>query len=233
VGYNGRVAEPSSPPGHGAPAKKGSRALVLLLGAALLVLVLTLVAFFGGSGPPPRPEIPPPEPGEGDIVYVAPGEPETYFPPGVPHVDPEGRPPAARRPEIRDDDPAVGEVRPRWPEEERPEPLAPEPPADEPDPGEQIFIPAGPVTPPRLRHLPPPVYPPMARQRGREAAVELRVQVDAQGGVTRVEILSPPAGWGFDEAARRAALQASYEPGQREGRPVPATTRLTIRFVLE
>lgn len=87
-------------------------------------------------------------------------------------------------------------------------------------------------TPPQLIGHDRPVYPPFALQRGIEGEVELRVRVGADGRVLGVEPTSPQVGFGFDEAARRAALSATYTPAQRDGRPVAADTLLRIRFVL-
>ena len=106
-------------------------------------------------------------------------------------------------------------------------------------PGEAAVGPIPPVPAPEpvvvapvLRGYDEPVYPAAARQLGREAAVELRVLVDEAGTVVRVEPAGPRAGLGFDEAARRAALSASYRPGTRDGVPVPQEVELTIVFKL-
>jgi periplasmic protein TonB len=201
--------------------------------AAALFLSVALFVFLDFAGPPRRPEIPPPgSDADGDIVYVAPGEPEAYrlpslppttgLPPGAP-----GTPPAV--------EPPVGEVRPQEPAPApppmpmpMPEPSAPPAPA----PGLRLE-PTVAVVPPRLLRLDPPQYPPMARRMGREATVELRVQVGANGRVTGVEELGPPAGWGFDAAARQAARAAIYEPARRDGEPIAMASRLSIRFVLD
>ena len=73
----------------------------------------------------------------------------------------------------------------------------------------------------------------MARVRRRMATVELQVRVDAAGKVVGVAPLSPPAGFGFDESARAAALSARFRPGTRDGEAVEMETRLAIRFLLE
>jgi protein TonB len=82
-----------------------------------------------------------------------------------------------------------------------------------------------------IRHR-PPVYPPLARIRGVEGSVDFRVRVGADGRVMVLEPLGARAGWGFDEAARAAALSAVYRPATRDGAPVEADTRLRIEFRL-
>ena len=89
------------------------------------------------------------------------------------------------------------------------------------------------IEPPQLLRAIRPAYPPMARVRRRMATVELQVRVDAAGKVVGVAPLSPPAGFGFDESAREAALSARFRPGSRDGEAVEMETRLAIRFLLE
>jgi protein TonB len=87
------------------------------------------------------------------------------------------------------------------------------------------------VEPALVRHQ-PAVYPALARLRGLEGAVEFRIRVDAQGRVVYLEPLPPPAGYGFDEAARVAARSAVYRPATRDGVAVEGETRLRIEFRL-
>lgn len=63
-------------------------------------------------------------------------------------------------------------------------------------------------------------YPRRARRRGIEGRSTMRLQIDAQGEVTAVEVVaSEPAGI-FERAARRAARRLHYEPALDDGRPV-------------
>lgn len=78
-----------------------------------------------------------------------------------------------------------------------------------------------------------PDYPRIARERRRMATVELNVRVDAMGKVLSAEPVGPPAGFGFDESARHAAMSARFRPGRRDGVAVEMETRLAIRFLLE
>ncbi len=89
------------------------------------------------------------------------------------------------------------------------------------------------VEPPQLVRAIRPDYPPVARARRRMATVELKVRVDAAGKVIAAEPVGPPAGLGFDESARAAALSAQFRPGRRDGVAVEMETRLAIRFLLE
>ncbi len=59
------------------------------------------------------------------------------------------------------------------------------------------------------------------------------MRVDTEGRVLAVESVGPPAGFGFDESAREAALSARFRPGRRDGVAVEMETRLAIRFLLE
>lgn len=104
------------------------------------------------------------------------------------------------------------------------------PPFDAPTP------PAPPVVateiPPRLLRHEMAIYPERARQFRREATVEVRVTVDANGRVIRTQILGSPLGLGFEEAARRVALSAVYTPGTRDGKPAVMDTVLAVDFRL-
>src|SRR5581483_10835597 len=87
-----------------------------------------------------------------------------------------------------------------------------------------------PIVPPQLLIPVVPRYPQMARDRRIEATVELRVTVDEKGRVTRAEIVGPSRGYGFDEAARAAALESHWQPATQGGVPVPLDTILRVDF---
>jgi protein TonB len=77
-----------------------------------------------------------------------------------------------------------------------------------------------------------PNYPIGARRRGEEGTVILDVKVTADG---RAGTVSQVASSGFaelDRAAERAASQARFKPGSRNGLPVESAARLTIIFRL-
>ena len=81
-----------------------------------------------------------------------------------------------------------------------------------------------------ILHQVEPIYPEFARQARIQGPVILRLTVDAQGQPTRVEVVEGhPA---FHQAALQAARQWRFEPARVEGRPVPATFKLTLNFRL-
>jgi vitamin B12 transporter len=85
---------------------------------------------------------------------------------------------------------------------------------------------------PMLHRASPPRYPEMAQRLRRETDVEVVVLVDESGRVIRAELPGPPAGLGFDEAAREAALRSEFLPGSRAGVPTAMETRITVQFRL-
>ncbi|MCP3144858.1 TonB-dependent siderophore myxochelin receptor MxcH [Pyxidicoccus xibeiensis] len=95
---------------------------------------------------------------------------------------------------------------------------------------------AGPAAPPALE--PPKLleffaatYPAEAERARLEATVLLRLTLDARGQVTEAEVLAP-AGHGFDEAAREAALRFRFEPAKRNGTPMPSRIAYSYEFRL-
>lgn len=74
-------------------------------------------------------------------------------------------------------------------------------------------------------------YPKEAQESGRQGDVVLALTIDAEGAVTAAEVVEP-AGHGFDEAAREAALQFRFMPATRAGVPVPVRILYRYRFEL-
>ncbi|WP_169928609.1 TonB-dependent siderophore myxochelin receptor MxcH [Labilithrix luteola] len=87
----------------------------------------------------------------------------------------------------------------------------------QPWPGRASEAPA--VTPPELLEASEAEYPAEARAEGIEATVVLRIDVDVEGRVTRAEV-HVPVGFGFDEAAKAAALRLRFAPARRDGQPI-------------
>src|SRR5688572_23578327 len=83
------------------------------------------------------------------------------------------------------------------------------------------------VTPPKLVKFAQAVYPPAAEAKQLEAEVVLALEIDALGNVSAADVVEP-AGNGFDEAARAAALQFEFEPARRNGNPVKS--RILYRY---
>lgn len=77
-----------------------------------------------------------------------------------------------------------------------------------------------------------PTYPEAARRMRREAVVPVRVRVGTDGRVIRAEVVGDPAGFGFDQAAMRAALTAVFKPGTYDGSPAEMETVVRVQFIL-
>lgn len=76
-----------------------------------------------------------------------------------------------------------------------------------------------------------PIYPALARKRGREGTVLLRLHISQTGQLLQAEVLEDP-GFGFADAALEAVHASSFSPGHRNGRPVSMKATLPIRFTL-
>ena len=88
-------------------------------------------------------------------------------------------------------------------------------------------------TPPVLVGFQKPAYPEVARRLRVEGDVVMRLHVDAQGKVTRVEVVTGVSTTsGIDAAAVSAARGARFRPATLDGRPVASTYLLTLPFRL-
>lgn len=83
------------------------------------------------------------------------------------------------------------------------------------------------VTPPKLEQFVEAEYPAEAQSNGLEADVVLALEIDDHGAVIDANVVEP-AGHGFDEAARAAALKFVFVPAERAGRPVKS--RILYRY---
>ena len=89
------------------------------------------------------------------------------------------------------------------------------------------------VQPPVLVTFQKPEYPIVARRMGVQGDVVMRLQVDATGAVTGVELVKGVSQTaGIDEAAVKAARSARFRPATQDGRPVPSSYTLTLPFRL-
>jgi len=87
---------------------------------------------------------------------------------------------------------------------------------------EEGDVPAAPsMSPPRLIHRVDPSYPPAALSEGRKGVVVLRITLDEQGQVQRVDV-DTSAAPDLDDAALGAACGFGFEPGRVDGQPVAA-----------
>ncbi len=79
-----------------------------------------------------------------------------------------------------------------------------------------------------------PEYPAAALAAGKQAQVPVRLHIDENGLVTKVEVIPPgPVGDGFDAAAIAAAMQYIFEPAEIDGKPAAIQVETTIYFVIE
>jgi TonB family protein len=86
--------------------------------------------------------------------------------------------------------------------------------------------------PPELLEGVEPEYPPAAMEEGREGVVTMLIEIDAAGGVTRVQILES-AGEDLDHAALHAASQLKFSPAEWDGVPGPIAIQYQQVFQLD
>jgi len=96
------------------------------------------------------------------------------------------------------------------------------------EPGQQV---GGGFTPPRLVTKREPAYTPEARALKVQGTVVLLVVVDVDGSARDIQ-LKQGLGYGLDEAAANALSQWRFEPGQRDGAPVPILAAIEVNFRL-
>lgn len=78
-----------------------------------------------------------------------------------------------------------------------------------------------------------PAYPVAALRAREEGTVLLRVEVDAQGLPTSVDIERSSRSRELDRAARDAVKQWTFSPAIENGQPVPATVTVPVEFMVE
>ena len=75
-------------------------------------------------------------------------------------------------------------------------------------------------------------YPKRARAKGIEGFVRMSLLIDEAGRVARMKVLeSQPAGT-FDEEAKQAVRQWTFQPAMYQGAPVKVWATQTVRFQL-
>jgi len=77
-----------------------------------------------------------------------------------------------------------------------------------------------------------PFYPEAARQRGVQGDVVLRLLIDADGSLAKVDVIGDP-GAGLGAAGERAIRQFHFRPGKVGGQPVATTITYVLHFVLD
>jgi TonB family protein len=85
---------------------------------------------------------------------------------------------------------------------------------------------------PKFVHRIMPRYPDLARRRGREGLVLLRLVIGPGGELRSAEVVEG-GGHGFAEAALAAVRASSFAPAMRGGRAVECAALLPIRFALK
>ena len=86
---------------------------------------------------------------------------------------------------------------------------------------------------PQWRRPPqPPVYPPLARRRGQEGEVMLRLYIDARGEVTGARVLNSSGHPLLDRAAREAGLGWQLMPARINGIAVASYVTIPVQFRL-
>ncbi len=143
--------------------------------------------------------------------------------PEDPPVDP--RPP---RPEPVETE--VEEVPEPIPVEPDPQPADPQPEGESAPEGEAPDL--GGDSEPVLEDAPPPKYPRLARVRGWEGVVEVRITVAADGRVTDVQIETSSGHTLLDDSALEAVRQWRFKPGLVEGIAAERVVLHRVHFTL-
>lgn len=81
-----------------------------------------------------------------------------------------------------------------------------------------------------LGHPVEPVYPPLAQRANVQGSVILQAQIDADGNVQGVQVVSGPSI--LTSAALEAVKQWHFKPRFEAGKPVPTETRITVNFTI-
>jgi len=91
---------------------------------------------------------------------------------------------------------------------------------------------AGRERPVTIDKMPPPSYPTSAFENNQSGEVVLRVEVDAQGRVSDVRVLSATNPGVFDAASIAAARQWTYRPAMKDGKAVAGAVRIPVNFAM-
>ena len=93
---------------------------------------------------------------------------------------------------------------------------------------------AGKTINPRLKHEVKPVYTQEAKDAGIQGTVLLDTEVLADGTVGDVKVTqSLDTKYGLDEQAVKAVKQWTFEPGTKDGKPVPVRVSIEMTFTLK
>ncbi|MEN0064815.1 MAG: energy transducer TonB [Myxococcota bacterium] len=90
-----------------------------------------------------------------------------------------------------------------------------------------------PSRPPEPIHTEHPVFPAEAAQQAIEGTVVAKLWIDANGKVSKVEIVSATPPGVFEEAARAAFMKSTFSPAILNGEPVGSVAERLVRFHLK
>jgi TonB family protein len=79
----------------------------------------------------------------------------------------------------------------------------------------------------------PPSYPKSAIEQRQVGVVSLRVDVDAKGYPTDVQVLSATNPGVFEAVSIAAARSWTYRPALKNGKPVAGAVRIPITFAMD
>lgn len=86
--------------------------------------------------------------------------------------------------------------------------------------------------PPKLLKFVPAVYPTAAQKKGIQGTVQLSIELDAAGKVSKAEVVKSPDP-SLSEAAVAAVKQFTFSPAEVDGKPAPIRVQYAYNFVLE
>jgi protein TonB len=90
----------------------------------------------------------------------------------------------------------------------------------------------GSVSSPRIASKTDPTYTQEALKAHREGDVVIELVVTRDGEASKVHEIGKPLGFGLDESAIKAVNQWCFRPGEKNGKPVPVISQITVRFRL-
>ncbi len=96
---------------------------------------------------------------------------------------------------------------------------------------EQVMVLGG-AGSPRFIHKEAPIYPFMARKLGKEGNVTLRLSLNDQGQLQKIDAVEAH-GFGFIEAASRAIKKSTFAPAVKNGKAISSQVLVSVRFVLQ
>jgi len=89
----------------------------------------------------------------------------------------------------------------------------------------------GVVTAPRVKKAPDPAYSPFARSVKKQGVVVLWGVVHEDGKMRDIRVVRP-VGFGLEEEAVKAIQTWEFEPGRKDGQPVPVQLNIEVNFRL-